>query len=402
MSPQQVKKKWFVLIDLGHGNCRLALVPHDYSDLLLYEEPTTGIIKGKVADRDALTASIQKLAQRAGLYDLNYEAYVNIPANQSRALIQTINHKLNGTYRSSDYEAIIDMALESASLGLDEVIDVIPLQLRLDGKLADPLAFGTVSREANMRLMMATHPSVLLEDVLSCLNGAGITVSEFRSNGLAVSRALQYLRASAENSVLLDFGHSTITGSLMVGGVVNQFFCVPAGSAHITKDLCAGLGTSFEDAELIKIDLNISETANSNFKSSRAAHYAIPRVTELMTLAFKNFALYRRSLDGGLLFCGGGSSLTGLVEYCAQKFGVKGPLIAQLNGDGAKVFVGISTGVSSQNHPSPALTLDSSWIALLAQARALVRLRRAISSEKDARPLSRLRPLWTWLSELSR
>jgi cell division ATPase FtsA len=250
--------------------------------------------------------------------------------------------------------------------------------------------------------MMATHPSILLEDVLSCLNGAGITVSEFRSNGLGVSRALQYLRASAENSVLLDFGHSTITGSLMVGGVVNQFFCVPAGSAHITKDLCAGLGTSFEDAELIKIDLNISKIANSNFKSSRAAHYAIPRVTELMTLAFKNFALYRRSLDGGLLFCGGGSSLTGLVEYCAQKFGVKGPLVAQLNGDGAKVFVGVSTGVSSQNHPSPALTLDSSWIALLAQARALVRLRRAISSEKDVRPLSKLRPLWTWLSELSR
>jgi len=38
----------------------------------------------------------------------------------------------------------------------------------------------------------------------------------------------------------------------------------------------------------------------------------------------------------------------------------------------------------------------------LAQARALVRLRRAISSEKDVRPLSKLRPLWTWLSELSR
>ncbi len=402
MSRQQAKKKWFVLIDLGHGNCRLAMIPEDYSDLLLFEEPSVGLVKGKVADRDALTASIQKLAQRAGLYDLNYEAYVNIPANQSRALIQTINHKLNGTYRSSDYEAIVDIALESASVGLDEVIDVIPLQLRLDGKVTDPLAFGSVSREANMRLMMATHPSILLEDVLSCLNGAGITVSEFRSNGLGVARALQYLRASAENSVLLDFGHSTITGALMVGGVVNQFFCVPAGSAHITKDLCAGLGTSFGEAESIKIELNISEVANSNFKSSRAAHYALPRITELMTLAFKHFAMYRRSLDGGLLFCGGGSSLLGLVEYCAQKFGVKGPLVAQLNGEGAKIFVGAATGSPSQSQPSSALALDSSWIALLAQARALVRQRRAISSEKDSRPLSKLRPLWTWLSELSR
>lgn len=402
MSPQQVKKKWFVLIDLGHGSCRLALIPHDYSDLLLFEEPSAGLIKGKVADREALTASIQRLAQRAGIYDLSYEAYVNIPANQSRALIQTINHKLNGTYRYSDYEAIIDIALESASVGLDEVIDVIPLQLRLDGKLADPLAFGSVSREANMRLMMATHPSILLEDVLSCLNGAGIAVSEFRSNGLGVSRALQYLRASSENSVLLDFGHSTITGALMVGGVVNQFFCVPAGSVHITKDLCAGLGGSFEDAELTKLELNIAEIANSNFKSSRAAHYAIPRIAELMTLAFKNFAMYRRSLDGGLLFCGGGSSLTGLIEYSAQKFGVKGPLVAQLNGDGAKIFVGVSAGSPSQSTPSPLLKLDSSWIALLAQARALVRLRRAISSERDSRPLSKLRPLWTWLSELSR
>jgi hypothetical protein len=59
MSPQQVKGKWYVLIDLGHGNCRLAMVPQDYSDLLLFEEPSAGIIKGKVADRDALTASIK-------------------------------------------------------------------------------------------------------------------------------------------------------------------------------------------------------------------------------------------------------------------------------------------------------------------------------------------------------
>jgi cell division ATPase FtsA len=227
-------------------------------------------------------------------------------------------------------------------------------------------------------------------------------VSEFRSNSFGVARALTYLRGTSENSVLLDFGHSTITGALLVGGVVNQIFCVPAGSGHITRDLAAGLCIDQADAESLKIQVGISE--KSTGAGAKLSHYALPRVAELMSLACKNFSIYSRSLDGGLLFCGGGAGLAGLSEFTSQKFGIRPPFIAQLNNSGAKTFVGLKPNSFSIEHSGDPdqVKIDSGWISILSQARASALFYNAALAEKNSRPLSRLNPLWTWLSELSR
>ena len=46
--------------------------------------------------------------------------------------------------------------------------------------------------------------------------------------------------------------------------------------------------------------------------------------------------------------------------------------------------------------------INSGWLSLFSQAKHFIGEQEARRFEREAQPLSRLRPLWTWLSELSR
>jgi len=405
MGPHSKKGKWCALVDIGHAKCRLALISPSFDELRLFEVPTQGISRGKVSSHNEFTATLQNLVAKSGLDKLNNYAILNIPFTQTRTVVQSVTHRLGGVYRSNDYESILECASDSLFGGLDEVVDTFVPQFKIDGQSVDPFTFGLPGREISAQLLMATHPSVLLADFLTCVNSAGIEVAEFRSNGFGVARALQSLRSASENSVLVDFGHASITGAIMVGGLINQTFCIPAGSSHITKDLAAGLGLDLNTAEELKIKHGILESPHALAEGpGKLGRFSLPRVSELLSLSFKNFSMYHRSLDGGLLFCGAGSSLLGLPAYTSSKFNVKTPFVAQLTSAGARTFVGLAQAgeLSASEQASQAVKIDSGWISLLAQARSTLIYRRALLEEKDSRPLSRLRPLWTWLSELSR
>lgn len=398
------KNKSAIFIDIGHSKCRLIILSAQLTDLKVYEAATEGFAKGKVTDRSALTATIQRLVEAAQINDHPYVAVLNIPASHTRPILKSINYRLGGIYRPSDYEALIELAQDSCLGGLEEVIDVMPLQLKIDEKISDALSFGMSGEELTARLMLATHPRILLSDLLACINAAGIEIAEFRSNAFGAARALQYLRPGAENSVLLDIGHSTVTGALQVGGVINQVFCIPAGSGHISRDLSVGLGASLTEAESLKIRHGISDKPTVEAPSKKIRHFVLPRVSELMNLSFRNFAIYSRSLDGGLLLTGCGAQLIGLPEYIASRFESKPPFVAHLTNAGAKTFVGMLKDSQDQSVTDQlsSAKIDSGWISILAQVRCHVLHQRAIIDDRNQRPLSRLRPLWTWLSELSR
>ena len=124
MSPLSRRKKWSVFIDLGHSKSRLVAISPDFSEMRFYQVPAAGLAKGKILDRDAFTDSLRQLTEVSGINGLSYTASVNVPANQTRTVVQTVNCRLNGSYRARDYESIIEGSFESTFGGLDEVIDV--------------------------------------------------------------------------------------------------------------------------------------------------------------------------------------------------------------------------------------------------------------------------------------
>ncbi len=390
------REKKIALFDLGHAACRLLVIDNESGTFKLFQQPISGYAKGKVTVPGQFSESVAALVKDAGLAPSRYKAIVNISDLNTRYVLKSLQHRTSGTYGSSDYTAILDSAVDTASGDLDEVIDSLVVSARLDDSPLSMLSFGSAGRGVSLQIMLATHPKLILADILSGMNAAGVEVSEFRSNGLGLARALKYLRPEAENAVLIDLGHSTSTGAVMIGGHFQKVFSLPVGSHHITRDLMAGLDCPEDSAEALKLAHGVSPIAEVPAGNALyMQRFLRPRVLEILGMAGKNFALYARALDGGLLFCGGGSQLTGLASVSGKAFNCGQPFVCQLSNKSLEAYLGLS----SQN---PMVSVGSAWLSVLSHGRAALAELAAFQVERDARPLSRLRPLWTWLSELSR
>jgi cell division ATPase FtsA len=291
---------------------------------------------------------------------------------------------------------LIEAAVDSGTGELDEVIDSRFLSFKLDNASIDPLTFSSNGREISAQIKLATHPKLILADIVAAMNGAGIEISEFRSTGFGLATAVSILKPNASNCVLVDIGHSVTTGVLTVGGALHSIFSIAAGSDHITRDLVAGLSCEYSAAEIVKNDSGIKLDGTSDSPTEANIQRIMkPRISEIMQLAFKNFALYARSLDGGFMLVGAGSQLKGLSQFISKFLGVTTPFICALTP---------STGeaLTKLKFEGDVPHLNSGWLALLSHVRLIVNESSAIRLERNSRPMSKLRPLWTWLSELSR
>lgn len=414
MRPRHKKDLPTAFFDIGHSMIRLAVVAPDLSSVTTYETANQGFAKGKVIEPVAFSAAISALTKASSLRGNGVRAIVNIPSLQTRIIRRTLQHRCGGAYRYSDFASLHEAALEATSNDLDEVLDVLYTQVTLDDKPIHSLGFGLTGREIKAQALLATHPKVLLADILSAMNAGGIEVSEFRSNIFGLARALQTLRPAAENSVLIDVGHSTTTGVVSIGGSVQQVFTVAAGGHHMTRDLMVGLNTDYESAEQAKesrglFDRLVDGPADRSVDFSHDIHdhesppenrdlgrYLKPRVAEILSLSAKNFAIYARALDGGILFCGNGAQIPGLSQFAFKNLGVTAPpFVCQLTRETAEAYLSVKVVTGSAK-------INSGWLSLFSQAKHFIGEQEARRFEREAQPLSRLRPLWTWLSELSR
>ena len=385
------------LFDLGHGECRLLVLDRDLRSFTTFATKMVGYAKGKVTGSYEFSKCLRALLHDAGLLDTRYKAILNISDLHTRYIVKSLQHRTSGTYSSNDFRSIIDSAIDTTTSELDEVIDAGVISAKLDDSVLNILSFGRAGRSIDIQLMLATHPKLILADIISGMNAAGVEVSEFRANGLGLSRTLKYLRPEAENAVLLDFGQCSSTGAVMIGGQIQKIFSIPVGSHHITRDIMAGLDCDEHLADTLKRHHGLSSASiNSDVRQAvYMQRFLRPRVSEMLSLVGKNFAMYSRALDGGMLFCGGGAQLVGLADLTAKAFNCNAPFICQLSKKNIELYLGLSSsGLLDE--------VGSSWLSLFSHGRAVLEELAAHQAERDDRPLSRLRPLWTWLSELSR
>jgi cell division ATPase FtsA len=318
-----------------------------------------------------------------------------VPAIHTRTTIRSIEHRTTGVYRSSDLRAVQDAALDAASSELDEAIDCVPLSFKLDDKDHDPQCYGNSARSIKARFLVFVYPRTLLSDFVQVFNAAGIEVSSFRAAGRGLASSLLSLRRTAENAVLVDIGQGSTTGAIMIGGTLHNVFSIPVGGAHMTNDMAVGTGLNFAECERIKIAVGLA-TDSSSTHSHEHMRFLRPRVAEICSLMGKNFALYARSLDGGILLCGGASYLRGFAGELSKVLSVPTPFVCQLT---RATTEALFPNVTIKDLPE---NLTSAYLSLIAAAASL---RQDISTknlELQNKPLAKLRPLWTWLSELSR
>jgi cell division ATPase FtsA len=385
------KRRPRVSLEIGHSTLRLAILRPGEPILSFFDSPCMGYTKGKVTDASALEASLRALFTKTGLTADDCDVSLIVPPLNSGFCLKTVELRTNGVYRPTDWERARTVGLDSIPGEFDEPIDAIPISIHLDGREIAGEPFGAPGRDALVKMAVFTYPRTLLVDLMAVLNSAGIKISALRSTGYCLSSALKFLRPQSENSVVLDLGHHSTAGVVFVGGQFVDYFWVPVGGHHMINDLRAGANLSQGAAyDLIR---QWGALPSSSAPAEMSA-YLRPRVSELVRLVSRYFALYAKSLDGGLLLVGGSSQLKGLGAFFSRHLGIEAPFIGHFSGVAAQGFFAAGTPISTDACEA-GISLTHLW-----SARELA-LESAQLSKPSSPALARLRPLWTWLSELS-
>ncbi len=222
-----------------------------------------------------------------------------------------------------------------------EILHVLPREFVVDGQegVADPL--GMVGSRLEADVHVVTVPVATVQNLLNCVNRAGVEVIEMVLEPLAAGEAVLTPDERELGIVLADIGGGTTEVAVWRGGALAHTAVLPVGGDHFTNDLAVVLKTPVPDAERLKRKygsalaalVSDDETLDVPLTGGRGVHpvrrreiaeILQPRAEELLQLLWEDAVreVPASELRAGLVLTGGGADLDGLLEVAEQVVGV--------------------------------------------------------------------------------
>lgn len=312
------------------------------------QAPNRGTRKGNIvnieATVDALRQATEEAEVMAGVEIAR--AWVGVAGSD----VRTVNVRGMVSVARKDREITrhdigrVMEAAQSAALPSDrEILHAIPQEFLIDdqGGIGDPL--GMLGSRLEVAVHLVTANNTRVRTVLTCVNRAGIEVSQLVFEPLCAAQTVLTHDERELGVVLLDVGAGTTNMALFADGQVQCSAVLPIGAGHFTNDLAMVLRTPFAEAERIKVrdgccvpgmvddgeGVSVPAVAGGAERvvpSSHLCEILAPRAEELLTMARETIDRngWERELRGGLVLTGGGAQLDGLLELTQQIF--EGPV----------------------------------------------------------------------------
>jgi cell division protein FtsA len=191
--------------------------------------------------------------------------------------------------------------------------------------------------EVNVHVVTGAQSSS--QNLVSCVNRAGVAVRETVIDQLAAAEAVLTEDEKELGVALLDIGGGTADLAIFERGSLWHTGVVGIGGDHFTNDIAVGLRTPIPDAEKLKrksgcalssmVDEDDTiEVASVGGRRPRLMARRIlseilqPRAEEIFHLVWDEIrrAGYERSLNSGIVLTGGGAMLEGMSEIAEQIF----------------------------------------------------------------------------------
>jgi cell division protein FtsA len=326
-----------------------------------------GCRKGNIVNVDATVDAIKQASEEAEVMagvEIS-RAFVGVAG----ADIRSVNCRGMVSVKRKDREITrddIDRVLEaaqSAALPSDrQILHAIPQEFLVDeqGGIADPQ--GMLGSRLEVLLHLVTGNVTRSKTLLTCVNRAGIEVTEMVFEPLATAEAVLTQDERELGSLLLDIGSGTTEYALFADGEVQHSGVLPVAAGHFTNDLAMVLRTPFADAERIKVrdgcclghlvnddeGLSVPTVAGGSTRvvpRRELCEILQPRAEELFTLIHED--LIRHGFEdaprAGVVLTGGGAQMDGLMELaeqiynCGVRYGLPrglGGLVDVINGPG--------------------------------------------------------------------
>ena len=307
-----------------------------------------GTRKGNIINVDATIEAIKRAAEEAEIMAgvQISRAWVGISGSQVRSFNSRGVVAVAGKDREigkEDVARVIDAA-KSVQIPQDhEVVHSIARDFAVDGQdgIADPI--GMIGSRLESEVHVVTAPVAVLQNVVTCMNRAGIEVIELVLEQFAAAEAVLTPDEKELGICLVDVGGGTTEVAVYQKGSILHTAVVPIGGDHFTNDLAVVLRAPITDAERLKKKhgcalrsaVGDDEMVEVPMVGGRApklcprstlAEILQPRAEELLGLIHED--LQRLGLDkeirSGVVLTGGGSELEGVLEIAEGIF--EGPV----------------------------------------------------------------------------
>jgi len=310
----------------------------------LGEAVSRGLRKGIVVNLDTTVDAVKSAVEEAELMSgLNLEsATVGIAGGHIRSFNSRGVVTVSGRDRavSEDDVRRVMEAARAVSIPQDrEILHVLPQEFVLDDQngIANPVGLVGSRLEANVHIVTAATTSV--QNLVSCINRAGVEVREPVLEQLAVAESVLSEDEKELGVALIDIGGGTTDLAIFEKGSLWHTAVLAVGGDHFTNDLAVGLRTPIPDAERLKLkhgcalaslieENDAIEVPTVGGRKPRLLSHQVlaeilqPRAEEVFRLFHEEVvrAGFDKLLNAGVVLTGGGSLLPGINEVAEQIF----------------------------------------------------------------------------------
>jgi cell division protein FtsA len=303
-----------------------------------------GIKRGVVVNLEAAVDSIKKAIEEAELMagveiDSVHLALSgpHIKGFNSRGVIAVAGK--NREITRDDVRRAIDAAKAVALPAGREILHVLPQDFVVDEQdgIGAPVGMTGARLEVNVHVVTGAMSST--QNIIACVNRAGVTVADTVIEQLAASEAVLSPDEKELGVALVDIGGGTADIAIYERGSLWHTGVVAIGGDHFTNDIAVGLRTPIPDAEKLKrksgcaLSSMVDEEATIDVASVGGRKPRLmarrilseilqPRAEEIFHLVWDEIrrAGYEKSLNSGIVLTGGGAILEGMPEIAEQIF----------------------------------------------------------------------------------
>lgn len=225
--------------------------------------PSIGIRKGMVVNVKETVASIEAAVEEAeNQADVKMDGvYVALSGEQVRSMnnagVITVSRgesRMPSTQEiaEDDMERVLEQAKAITLPAEREILHVLPQEFKVDQHegIKDPL--GHLGHRLEARVHLVTVVSSVAQNMVRCVEAAGLYVEELVLAPLASAHAVLEDTEMEQGVVLIDMGAGTTDIIVYYDGGVRHTAVIPFGGNRVTNDIAQILHTTFQNAEELK------------------------------------------------------------------------------------------------------------------------------------------------------
>ena len=303
-----------------------------------------GIKRGLVVNLETAVDSIKRAIEEAELtagieIDSVHLALsgAHVKGFNSRGVVAVAGK--NREISREDVRRAIDAAKAVSLPSGREILHVLPQDFVVDDQDGISVPVGMTGARLEVNVHIITGNASSTQNVVACVNRAGVSVTETVLEQLAAAEAVLTPDERELGVALVDVGGGTTDFAIFERGSLWHTGVIAVGGDHFTNDIAVGLRTPVPDAERIKKrngcalsgmvgEDDSMEVPSVGGRKARLMSRRIladilqPRAEEIFHLLWDEIrrAGFEKTLHSGIVLTGGGSLLEGMAEIAEQIF----------------------------------------------------------------------------------